>query len=381
MLGVGESKKYLVLFQNNKIVSPTGGTLEAFGILALEKGKITSFKTHSSSAIDKNLKGFVRPPEPLTAYKDENQWLFRDANWDPDFATTARRVEWFVDKSLGEKVDGVIALNLDFINLIAKETSPIENTEAPGILKDAFIKLQNASADQIANILAQVVSLGKTNDLMLYANNTETQQVLGASSFSEPLLPPECTGNCQSVLIGLVETAISESVDSTAILRAAELNIAPGIDSIKYALNLKLTNNSQTLYETYLRVIAPPDSKFSLVTVQAPGANSFVRPDFKLLNQRSEAGIHVNIEAGKTVSLVFNWENPSKLNFEGVGILKILWIKQPGIVLNSGTINLNLPKGNYTIDKSLSLTDSGSFTYNTNLSENLYTQIILNNEN
>ena len=60
------------------------------------------------------LEGQITPPEPISKYLGEENWYLRDANWNPDFPESADQIEWFLSKEVQTRVDGVIAVDLEF---------------------------------------------------------------------------------------------------------------------------------------------------------------------------------------------------------------------------------------------------------------------------
>lgn len=110
--GRGEKKTYLVLLQNNAELRPTGGFIGSFALVTFDSGRLLDFIVEDVYTADGQLKGYVEPPPPIKDHLGEATWYLRDVNWDPDFPTTARQAEWFLQKELGRTVEGTIALNL-----------------------------------------------------------------------------------------------------------------------------------------------------------------------------------------------------------------------------------------------------------------------------
>ena len=58
------------------------------------------------------------------------QWVLRDANWSPDFPTTALEAISLYQISRPEKVDGVIGVNLKGIEMLVTGLEPLD---VPGL--------------------------------------------------------------------------------------------------------------------------------------------------------------------------------------------------------------------------------------------------------
>ena len=120
--------KYLVIFQNNSEMRPTGGFIGSFALITFSDYKIQKidFNTNIYKLDDAfNATNVVKPPEPL-AIVSHNNWAMRDANFAVDYPTTAQTIQWFYEKESGDKVDGVLAMNASVIQDLMKLTGPID---------------------------------------------------------------------------------------------------------------------------------------------------------------------------------------------------------------------------------------------------------------
>ncbi|MCJ7804283.1 DUF4012 domain-containing protein, partial [Patescibacteria group bacterium] len=126
LIGLRKKQTYLVLFQNNSELRPTGGFIGSYGLLTFNEGQLVDFEVKDIYSADGQLKGHVEPPSDLKKYLGEAGWYLRDSNWDPDFPTSAARAAWFLEKETGRKVDGVMAINLTFAQQILKAVGEIQ---------------------------------------------------------------------------------------------------------------------------------------------------------------------------------------------------------------------------------------------------------------
>ncbi|RJR26945.1 DUF4012 domain-containing protein [candidate division WWE3 bacterium] len=128
ILGADESKKYMILFQNSNEIRPTGGFIGSYGLLTFEKGKIKDLLIDDIYNPDgqielRNIN--VAPPEQIKEFLNEERLYIRNANWDPDFPVSANTISDLYFKVTGESLDGVIAVDLYFVQNILKATGPI----------------------------------------------------------------------------------------------------------------------------------------------------------------------------------------------------------------------------------------------------------------
>jgi len=137
VFGAEDFKRYLLVFQNNHEVRPTGGFMGSYAILDIQKGKITNVEVPPGGTYD--LQGqlgvYVKPPLPLQLVA--SRWEFQDANWFPDFAASAQKMEWFYEHGRKTSVDGVIAINASVLERFLRVIGPVTTTEKYGLLLDA----------------------------------------------------------------------------------------------------------------------------------------------------------------------------------------------------------------------------------------------------
>jgi len=129
MMGSEEPRRYLLIFQNNAELRPTGGFIGSFALLDVDRGEITNLEIPGGGSYDLQgqLTAKVASPKPLRLINPH--WEFQDANWSPDFPTSAQRLAWFYEKSGGPTVDGVIAINATVMERLLAIVGPIEMEE------------------------------------------------------------------------------------------------------------------------------------------------------------------------------------------------------------------------------------------------------------
>jgi hypothetical protein len=124
LLGTEGPRTYLVLFQNDKELRPTGGFITAYSIATVQNGK---FEPKSSSDIydlDAKYKPTVAAAKPIVDYIKgpyliSKNLRLRDMNWSPDFAESMKLFAQ-ESKSVGvNNVDGIIAVDTQtLVNLL-----------------------------------------------------------------------------------------------------------------------------------------------------------------------------------------------------------------------------------------------------------------------
>ncbi|MFC1755788.1 NAD-dependent epimerase/dehydratase family protein [Patescibacteria group bacterium] len=128
LLGFDESKKYLILFQNNNEIRPTGGFIGSYAFLYLNEGKIEELNIddiyNPDGQLDvRNIK--VTPPKPIGDFLIEDRLYIRNANWDPDLPRSATAIKDLFFRINGEDIDGVITVDLHMVGQLLNVTGPL----------------------------------------------------------------------------------------------------------------------------------------------------------------------------------------------------------------------------------------------------------------
>ena len=205
-LGESQKKDYLVLIQNPLISRPTGGFVFSYGILTLEKGKI-SFSGEHIRELDDIFISKIIPPEPIQLIS--NQWFFHDLNWFFDFNLTAKKIINYYKESTGKDLDGVILINEELIRNLLSYTSSVQLTdydkpinqtnfltfieeqvengfkpgplrEKPVVLKEffdsLFEKLKNLEPEKMGEIIDSFPKMVLEKDIQIYFKEEKFNQ-------------------------------------------------------------------------------------------------------------------------------------------------------------------------------------------------------------
>lgn len=139
-LGQVSPKTYLVLFQNDKELRPTGGFITAYTFLKLDKGYISTTVSDDIYRLDEKLLVTceskicpLTPPAPIVKYlpevsgKPRSAWSMRDSNISPDLPTAAFEFERMYSL-LGDGLpfDGIITIDTQVVEELISITGPVE---------------------------------------------------------------------------------------------------------------------------------------------------------------------------------------------------------------------------------------------------------------
>lgn len=161
VLGAERERQYLLLFENNHELRPTGGFIGSIGLVNIDRGVVENIAVQTVYDPDGQLTEFIAPPPPLRAIT--SRWYLRDANWFVDFSSSAREIASFFEKEGGPTVDGVIAMTPEVIKELLTVTGPIEMPAYNvTVTKENFVVLTQDQVtyayDRVANRPKQFLS-------------------------------------------------------------------------------------------------------------------------------------------------------------------------------------------------------------------------------
>ncbi|MBD3279396.1 MAG: DUF4012 domain-containing protein [Candidatus Pacebacteria bacterium] len=310
ILGVTQKKTYAVLLQNNQELRPTGGFIQAVALLTFDKGMLIDVQVFSVYELDQKLPGAVTPPEEIKRFLGEQKWFLRDSNWNPDFPATARKVTWFIEQALNKRVDGVMAVNLVFLEdwltdigslnlpeyneiLTAKnlrermefhaETNPNQAGQqdySALLLTKFFRQLENSSQTQAAQFLATLYRNLESHQVLLSLNNANNNQTLMNLGWAGNLITPQCPAqfaqaDCVVDFFNQVESNVGVNKINSYISRDIVHNITLNQQEILHQRKIVFENQARSKtwplgdYRNYLRFYLPQEAKVESVRVAA----------------------------------------------------------------------------------------------------------------
>jgi hypothetical protein len=127
LLGNPEPKKYLIMFQNDAELRPTGGFLTAYATMSILKGKITPGVSEDIYTLDAGFKKKVPAPDPIKKYLPlVYNWNLRDMNLSPDFKDSMDTFTGYMrESSVAPEFDALIAIDTEVPVRILKVLGPI----------------------------------------------------------------------------------------------------------------------------------------------------------------------------------------------------------------------------------------------------------------
>src|SRR5919201_1708057 len=124
-LGATRPRDYLLVPENPWDLRATGGFAGTAALLHAWHGRLTLTASQASDTVGARRPGYVPPPLPLLVYQHLSNWYYRDANWSPDFPTSAALLRYFYWLGAGRLPDGVVAFDTYLLGPLLQITGPV----------------------------------------------------------------------------------------------------------------------------------------------------------------------------------------------------------------------------------------------------------------
>lgn len=410
IVGMEAKKNYLIIFQNNMELRPGGGFIGSYGILTLNKGRIEDFVINDVYDADGQLKRHIEPPFPIRRYLQKVHWYMRDSNFDLDFPQSAYTVSFFLNEETGQKVDGVIAIDVSFLKALLKEIGPVEVPEYSEIVdsqnmylltqthaeKDFFpsstqkkdflrslaraiqIKISEKKNLSYLSILEAVMRSLEEKHVVFYFNNANLQSLFTASGWSSSLWDNrKADSSIINDFLGINEANLGVNKANFFIERSisSEININES-GSVSSRMTVVYKNNSIDWpggdYKSYIRFILPQKSSLSQVFIdgipQRIGSaitdplvyeqKNFIPPQLLEIEKTEERGktiygFLIVVPKKETKTVAIDYELPQNIKENSPAILyNLKYFKQPGTEIYPFNLTIIFPSSYQVVSSS-----------------------------
>lgn len=374
LIGYPNQANYLILLQNNTEMRPTGGFIGTYALVQLKDSKVENLFIDDVYNLDKTAKEtlFITPPWQLTKWNDTSQWFLRDANWSPDFPTSAERVEWFYTQESRKDLDftGIIAITPDVISNVLDLVGPItthgitftgENlievleyrvemefrelgipmSERKAVISDLAAELQNRLEKLPKEKLLDMANLLKKNldekHVLLFFNDKNLENIAKDSGWAGEIRSTD--SDYLMVIdsnIGSLKTdsVMDKSIKYETILKTPENEdeYLVGKVTATYTNNGKFAWNL-TRYRDFVRIYTPQGSELiSAVGMMADDRTNeigkiYTEDEF----EKTVFGAFIAIEPKETKTLIIEYKLPARIKDQlDQDKYSLLVQKQPG---------------------------------------------------
>lgn len=124
LLGMESDRNYLVLFQNDKELRPTGGFLTAYSVMKVSKAKFEPVSSDDIYNLDSKYKPTLPAPQAIVdlikgPYVLSHNIRLRDMNYSPDYKVAMDLFSTEAAKVGMKEIDGIISVDTDLlVNLL-----------------------------------------------------------------------------------------------------------------------------------------------------------------------------------------------------------------------------------------------------------------------
>jgi hypothetical protein len=350
ILAQDKRKTYLILLQNTQELRPTGGYLQTIAFVTFENGVLINHQVLDVKVIDGALNGQIAPPQEIKEFLGQTKWLLRDANWSPDFATSGQQAMWFVEKGIGKKVDGVLAINTQVFEKLLHGLGPMQVSQYNEVITDKNVlekmefhseislgkpdsqeystvlfttfldQLSASDGNKMAAVANALYESLKSGEAFFYTNDESTNSVLKSLGWSGEVITPECPaqmsdGVCIVDSAMVVEANIGINKANYYVNRTSEDHVVIEDKSIVHTRKLHLTNTSPTNawpagpYKSYVRLYVPKSAQLGEVRIDD------VVVDSKLVLVGSEKnktyfGTRIEVPIQQTMTVTYVYSEP-----------------------------------------------------------------------
>ncbi|MBI5655016.1 DUF4012 domain-containing protein [Candidatus Uhrbacteria bacterium] len=397
LAGYPEKADYLFLLLNSDEMRPGGGFVGNIGRVSIDAGDISEMKFTDVYNIDKPAedKGWKEtPPQPIIDRLAMKNWFLRDANWSPDFPTSAEKMLDFyiresslaLGKPLPDAPNAVLALEQGLFKSLLHLTGPItvegktfnENDFWDKIQYDVEIgyfkegvpeaqrkdivgkigevmlaKLQQMPSSRWPEILDLLTKSLERKQIMAYSRSPAVMSVLDQRGWTARAKPTD--GDFLWVIDANLAAYKTDGVMDKDISYQVDMADPQGpvaTVTLTYTNTNKVIDWRYTRYRSYTRVYVPEgsslisssgalkDDRYRTGGVAVPG-----RVDVMKELGKTVFGAFWSIEPGKTGTLMFKYRLPqTTVDKLANGQYRLDWQKQPGADKTQLTLDLKLGK-------------------------------------
>lgn len=383
--GYPAPKKYLLLLQNNTELRPTGGFIGTVGTVTVDAAEARDLSVQDVYALDANAKpADAAPPAPLVKYLAAQQRFLRDANWSPDFPTSAAEAAAiYAEESGGQKFDGVLAVDpmlaIDLLKLVGNVTigastfSPdnvtdeIEYQVEKGFDKKGLPVAQRkdiliALAGEVFRRVTTLPSDRWQLAVDAFVRAFDEKHMLIASfdpavaSFARARNWDGAVSAPANDFLMVVDANLAALKTDSVMSRAIDYSFKPDANGLTATVSLAYTNHGgfswkTTRYRTYTRIYVPPGS--ALISSSGAMANDKILDPKRtpgVVDTVDELGLRsfgafLSVEPGETRTLSFGYRLPASIvSAASAGNYQLNVQKQPGTIAVPLTLRLDFGK-------------------------------------
>lgn len=365
-------KTFLVIFQNGHELRATGGFMGSYATVKLHNGQVTSINVQDIYVPDGQFTGFIAAPAGVEEYLSSGHGLrLPDANWSPDFPSSAQDILSYFALGDESQINGVIAVNLELaesvLDIFGEVFVPdyqmtINSSNVATALRtgrDGFFpgsiqkqhllgsvvnqlkfRLSEASPEQQQQLLSLLQSAVVQKELQAYAHDQELEKVftdLGAGGQLQP---------SGSFYFFPVESNVGINKANPGVSRQIKLDIE---DTATTATLSFMNNNSPAPslatpsanphYANYQRIFLKPETAVLAITIDGQTLSQWDESVETTTagEQVKQIGFLLTVPAQTTREIILHFQHPPLGDQPSVGLQKQSGVPPIPYEINMGT--------------------------------------------
>jgi hypothetical protein len=415
LMGDKTMHRYLILLQNNDEIRPTGGFIGSYILMDVYGGYISNMAVHDVYDLDGSYGGIIEPPAIMSDFTKNLR--LRDANYSPDFPTSAAKIKWMMEKENGPGVDTIVAVNQSLLKDFLEITGPVQvggfgklNADNYSLLlsyviegkiwgaedpkhilkifvpafKDAILKEEN-----IGKITSKFYLAIQQKDILMWSKDSEIEALFDATGTSGRVHASADDEDYLSVInFSRGGTKSDKFIDESITHNTFIENSGNITDEVTITRTHTFTDKVYLEWKSTLSKYGIKEMPDWLIDILGRGLNKstmrvYVPAGSTLVNATGAVETKfdedlkktlfyttMSLKAGETKSITIKYRLPFVLNLSPVGTYKLIVEKQPGskgslltktISSNSNVYNLA------TYPESSRIDADGNIIYATNL--------------
>jgi hypothetical protein len=378
VLGFDKPKNYILLFQNNNELRPTGGFIGSASFVTLENGKVEGIIVNDIYDLDGQLRGHVEPPFIVRRYLQPHLYL-RDSNFSSDFEEAASSSALIYNLETGRRADGVIAIDTEVLKSLIKITGPfsipglseeVNSKNVVGLVQDSiqesFFPGSTQKKDILNSILNKIISslenpkkrveafkvlpkLISEKHIIFAFSNLPVNKSFKAAGFTGSLTDYRVGKNVLKDALSINEANIGVNKANEFLDRKISYSAYLNKDQLHSEVSISYSNKGSKDYTAYLRVIVPDSTNLKSIKINGKVQNivpaiidpavyeksGFKKPeglevDEEIKENKKIVGFIIKVPHKNSNRIGITFENHSIIPDEGGFEYSFLFIKQPG---------------------------------------------------
>ncbi len=382
LTGHPNTNNFLLILQNNDELRPSGGFIGAYAILKVNNGNIVSLISNDSYHLDApasvSEQWTMLPPASLKKYLRVKKWYLRDANWSPNWPTSAQKINEIFQgeskaiKQAKPKFTGIIAITPDLVAKLIKLVGPLK-VKGDIYKADNFQTLlqynvevaykdRNISSWDRKNIINNLISQLKDKLLSLKINKWEELfEIFNESTSSKSIQIYFFNTNWENLVrelgasgeiknsnndyLFVVNSNLGAFKSDVVIKKDIDYTINKEKDKLQANLNLNYSHEGKrdwrtTRYRSYTRIYVPLNSHLISINDSNKSLDNFSVKDDKVLN-KTIFSFFFTVEPGHQEKIELKYNLPKQIEEQlSNNTYQLLVQKQAGQKTNKLKINI-----------------------------------------